>query len=229
MKRLITLITIAFAALILSSNIYGQDRVNRVKLNFLEEGTKLTTFTGWGYDNEAGEWIDCQNFIENQKKYRSWTSASFVSHNDNNIISLQFKTVKYNDIIYHILVWEKWDGHYIYPEILEEWRYYKVKKFMIFSEDEMNKLHNLTNDVYKLEVPTITKGHDNSNIEDVDVIQTGLNKILEDTILSRFMKETIKIYKATDGSIRFAFGYKNIEKAYFEITEKEYNSLMTLK
>ena len=67
------------------------------------------------------------------------------------------------------------------------------------------------------------------DMEIISSIVDALNKILEDTILSRFMKETIKIYKATDGSIRFAFGYKNIEKAYFEITEKEYNSLMTLK
>lgn len=228
MKHFITLISIIILSTI-TLNIYGQDRVNRTKLSFQEESTKLTSVTGWGYDNEAGEWIDCQNFIECQKKYQSYTSPSWISHNDNNIISLQFKTVKYNNNIFHILVWERWDGHYLYPEIYEDWRFYKVKKFMVFTEDDMNKLHNLTNDVYVLEIYTITKGYDNSNIEDVDVIQTGLNKMNDDSIFTKLRKETIKIYKATDGSIRFAFGYKNIERAYFEITEKEYMDLITLK
>lgn len=224
MKHFITIISIIIFSFT-TFTVCGQDRVNRTKLSFQKESTKLTSVTGWGYDNEAGEWIDCQNFIECQKKYKSYTSPSWVSHNDNNIISLQFKTVEYNNNIFHILVWEKWDGHYLYPEIYEDWRYYTVKKFMVFTEDDMNKLHNLTNDVYVLKIYTITKGSNNSNIEDVDVIQSGLIRMNDYT----WMNETIKIYKATDGSIRFAFGYKNIERAYFEITEKEYMDLITLK
>ena len=215
MKHFITIISLIILS-VFSFNIYGQDRVNRAKLNFQEEGIKLTSVTGWGYDNEAGEWIDCKNFIECQKKYKSYTSESWVSHNDNNIISLQFKTIKYNNNIYTILVWEKWDGHYLYPEIYEDWRYYKVKKFMVFSEDDLNKLHNLINDVYELKIYTITKDYDNNNIEDVDVIQTGLNEMDEYSTFTKLRKETIKIYKAIDGSIRFAFGNKNIERAYFE-------------
>lgn len=224
-KYIIAIITI----IISTFNIFtvcGQDRVNRTKLNFQGESTKLTSITGWGYDDEAGEWIDCQNFIECQKKYKSLDHELWTSHKDNNIISLQFKTIEYNDNIFHILIWEKWDGHYRYPSIREDWEYYKVKEFMVFTEDDMRKLHNLTNDVYKFEVNVAIKDYSNNDIEDVDVIQNGLKRISENDYI---MQKTIKIYKAIDGSIRFVFGYENIKKAYFEITEKEYMDLITLK
>lgn len=228
MKHFITIISIIILSFT-TFTVCGQDRVNRTKLSFQEESTKLTSITGWGYDNEAGEWIDCQNFIECQKKYKSYTSPSWVSHNDNNIISLQFKTVEYNNNILYILVWEKWGGHYLYPSIYEDWRYYKVKQFIIFSEEDMNKLNNLTNDVYRFEVAAAIKNDSNNDIEDVDVIQTGLKDISEYGHIPYSMEESIKIYKATDGSVRFTYGNMNIERAYFEITEKEYMDLITLK
>lgn len=228
MKHFITIISIIILSTI-TLNIYGQDRVNRTKLNFQEEGTELTSITGWGYDNAAGEWIGCQNYIETQKKYKSYDSIDWISHNKNNIISIQFKSINYNNTLYYILVWEKWGGHYLYPSIYEDWRYYKVKKFMIFSEEEMNKLHNLTNDVYTFDIATATKDNNNCNIEDVDVIQSGFKSIAEYGHIPYSMKDSIKIYKATDGSIRFTRGEMNMERAYFEISEKEYNDLITLK
>ena len=206
----------------------GQARINRAKIAFNNSGPTLNKVIGWAYDKSVGEWVDCVNLLEGDKRYKKYaTSASWMSHNYNNIIGLQFKTLTCNNVQYYVLVWEKWDGSYKYPNIREDWEYWETKMFMMFTEEEMEKLRNITNDPITIEVPTPSRRRYDSESSDEDVIQTAMNSDYP-------YKTSIIIYKATDGSIRFMFqeyvssyGDK-IDDQYFEISEVDYFNLLNV-
>ncbi|MBQ8864015.1 MAG: hypothetical protein IJ014_04750 [Rikenellaceae bacterium] len=225
-KYLITIILCLVCVLVV-----GQDRINRTKLSFNSEGAKLTNFTGWGFCELTGEWFDCTSVIETDKKYA--TNAQYPlwkSHKFNNIISLQFKTITYNNTPYYTLIWEKWVGAYKYPTIMVDWEYWKTKVFLIFTEENMTQLKSLTSTPVSIKVVSFEKGRYDTNVEDVDIIQTNMNREYIDT-------DFLIIYKATTGSIRFIFKeYLNnekaysdeIEKQYFELNERDYQKLISL-
>lgn len=215
----------AIALCLVCAISFGQDRVNRVKLSFGNEGYVLDKVIGWAYDNSVGEWIDCVNLIEENKQYIKFaTSPSWMSHRFNNIISLQFKTVTCNDIPYYVLVWEKWDGAYKYPSIYEDWEFWKTKLFMMFTEENMRDLRNLTNDPITIKVSTPSRKRYDER-EDVDVIQASMSNSFQS-------ESSIIIYKATDGSVRFMFKqyslFDSIDNQYFEISETEYLKLIDI-
>ena len=223
MKRIFIITTLCFICVA----SFGQDRVNRSKLSFNNEGPVLTDFTGWAYDNEVGEWVGCKNVIEHNKRYSKHANSEiWQSHTLNSIISLQFKTIEYNKTPYYVLLWDKWSGKYTYPHIREDWHHYKVRKFLIVTENDMKILRNLTNKPAIINLPTKTKT--NSDTEDVDVVQTTLDKNYKGSMY-------LVIYKATDGSIRFIFrdyistiSGTGIEKEYFEISEEDYLKLIDI-
>ena len=138
------------------------------------------------------------------------------------------ETITYNDISYYVLVWDKWTGAYKYPTIYEDWEYWRTKIFFMFTEKDMEKLRNLTNNPSTIEILTLTRGRLDQNVQDVDVIQYEMNNNFQ-------QKSKIEIYKATDGSVRFLFkeglfsGIHKIETSYFEISELDYNKLMNIK
>lgn len=209
---------------------YGQERVNRVKLSFDKEGEILTKFTGWAYNDKEGEWVEYANYIDDDKQNKKYKNivTYLMSHRFNNIISLQFKTMTYNESLYYVLVWDKWTGSYKYPSIREDWSYWNSTMYMLFSEEEMQKLKNLTNEPISIIVPTHVRKEysDYDETSDVDVIQSGITKKYQNM-------NSITIYKATDGSIRFLFGSKfqsidTIKKQYFEISEADYLKLINI-
>lgn len=206
---------------------YAQERVNRPKLSFNTEGAIISNITGWYYNDIIGEWVKSIGLLEAEKKYTNM-GPSWRSHSYNNIISLQFKTITYNDISYYVLVWDKWTGAYKYPTIYEDWEYWRTKIFFMFTEKDMEKLRNLTNNPSTIEILTLTRGRLDQNVQDVDVIQYEMNNNFQ-------QKSKIEIYKATDGSVRFLFkeglfsGIHKIETSYFEISELDYNKLMNIK
>lgn len=227
MKRLFTVIVAL--SLLNVVTCYGQDRVNRVKLSFINEGTTLNNITGWAYDNATGEWIDCVNLLESRKQYKKFAKdPSWMSRNFNNIISLQFKTIIFNDVPYYVLVWDKWTGEYRYPTIMEDWEYWNTRLFLMFTEKDMKKLRNLTNKPITISVPAPQRSRFSKEIEDVDIIQTSMDNNL-------YRKVSIKIYRATDGTIRFNFKINNIfissdiDKQYFEMSETDYNNLIKVE
>lgn len=194
---------------------FGQERVNRPKLSFISEGPVLTKFTGWSYNNSSGEWIEHENLICGD------SYAFDASHYKNNIISLQFKTIKYKDTPYYILIWYKKDGAYRYEHIHEDWMAWKTYNYLMFDEINMGYLRDLTNNPISISVPTASKLEIQST-SDVDVIQTEMER-------KYHLNTTIIIYKATDGSIRFMFENildKDISKKYFEISEEDYLKLI---
>lgn len=224
MKKFIYTVIFAFLCVV---NCFSQDRVDRIKLSFNNEGVILNTFTGWTYDKITGEWFDCVNMIADFKREQKHSTLPHkMSFKFNNIISLQFKTIVCNETPYYVLVWEKWEGAYEYPEIYEDWEYWKTKEFLMFTKQNMNKLKNLTNRPITIKVTTPSRGRCPQEIQDVDIIQGEMS--------NRYaLKKSIVIYKATDGNIRFKFlrGYsenESIKYQYFEISEKDYNKLIDI-
>ncbi|MBR5102435.1 MAG: hypothetical protein IK092_04870 [Muribaculaceae bacterium] len=224
MKKFYIIITLAFICAV----GFGQDRVNRVKLSFGNEGAILSNITGWGYDNAVGEWVDCDNFIEYRSQYKQTaTQASWMSHEFNNIISLQFKTITYKENPYYVLIWEKWDGEYDYPNIHEDWNFWKTKVFLMFSQEKMDELKNITNNPKTIKVPITSKRGRWDKSADVDVIQSSMERRYQTTVY-------FTIYKATNGSIRFIFEqllYYNesgIDRGYFEICESDFLNLINV-
>ena len=214
MKRFFIIITLCLICVA----SFGQERVNRPKLHFISEGPILTDFTGWSYNNQSGEWVDHHNVI-------SSSTSTYIdkSYYKNNIISLQFKTIIYKDTPYYVLIWDKWDGYYQYEYIREDWISYKIKNFLMITEDKMESLRNLTNTPITLSIPTPRKS-DSESTADVDIIQSSMD--------SKYTSRTdLIIYKATDGSIRFLFENildKDISKEYFEISEEDYLKLIDI-
>ena len=218
--------------ILFSLSSFGQERVNRTKVKFNHEGIILNKIVGWAYDDETGEWIDWNNCIKTlklSKRYRMHTpnDAIFMSNCFNNIISLQFKTIELNNTPYYVLIWEKYNGAYKYPNIREDWLYWKEKIFLIFTEDNMEKLRNLTATPITLALPSSEKSEVGKVIKDEDIIQTSIN--------SKFpITRSLIIYKATDGcSIRFKFikdlHDKDIKKQYFEISETDFKKFINIR
>lgn len=208
---------------------FGQDRVNREKLSFLDKSNQLTTAVGWSYNTTLGEWIDYNNVIEDDKsykeKYKSLQGSYMMSHSTQNFISIQTKTLVYKDIKYYVLLVEKWDGHYKYPNIKEDWRIYKTMYGYIFTEIEYNKLNNI-NGVMNLETQyMVFMGPYYEKYDEIvflDKIQTNLSSEKSKYIFTY----TFPIKKTETGDIRFyvpnCSSYDKVkadfEKEYFETT-----------
>lgn len=212
---------------------FGQDRVNREKLSFLDKSNQLTTAVGWSYNTTLGEWVDYNNVIENDKsykeKYKSLQGSYMMSHRTQNFISIQTKTLVYKDIKYYVLLVEKWDGDYKYPNIREDWRIYKTMYGYIFTETEYNKLNNIDG-VMNLETQYIVSMgsyyEEYDEIVFLDEIQTNLSS--EKSKYS--FTYTFPIKKTETGDIRFyvpnyfstlsssSYNAVDFEKEYFETT-----------
>lgn len=212
---------------------FGQDRVNREKLSFLDKSNQLTTSVGWSYNTTLGEWVDYNNVIENNKsykeKYKSLQGSYMMSHITQNFISIQTKTLIYKDIKYYVLLVEKWNGDYKYPNIREDWRKYKTMYGYIFTETEYNKLNNI-NGVVNLETQyMVSMGSYYEKYDEIvflDKIQTNLS--FEKSKYSSTY--TFPIKKTESGDIRFyipnsfstsqysSYNKVDFEKEYFETT-----------
>ena len=212
---------------------FGQDRVNREKLSFLDKSNQLTTAVGWSYNTTLGEWVDYNNVIESDKsykeKYKSFQGSYMMSDRTQNFISIQTKTLVYKDIKYYVLLVEKWNGDYKYPNIGEDWRIYKTMYGYIFTETEYNKLNNIDG-VMNLETQyMVSMGSYYENYDEIvflDKIQTNLS-----SEKSKYSSAyTFPIKKTETGDIRFyvpnsfstssysPYNEVDFEKEYFETT-----------
>lgn len=211
---------------------FGQDRVNRVNPTYVSEGYTLTNTMGWNYNDQLGQWIGHPNVIWNKtREFRdNWED---VSRSKNNIYDLQFKTIVINEQLYYILIFNFIYGRYLYPTIYEDWFWTRRKEITILTENEFQKLCNLSN------TPISIYGYKTS-IDEYDSDQNEINYILQETKDNDdFFLRRITIYQATDGSIRFNFDSTskynvkdnenmNLDEQYFEISGEEYLKLIMI-
>lgn len=212
---------------------FGQDRVNREKLSYVDKSEQLINAVGWSYNTTLGEWVDYNNVIENDKsykeKYKSLQGSYMMSHRTQNFISIETRTIVYDSTKYYVLMVEKWDGDYKYPNIREDWRIYKSMCGYIFTETEYNKLHNYNETATLQTQNMISMGSSYEEYDEVvflDKIQTNLN-----SEKSKYWPTYVfVIMKTDDEKIRFyvpyySSSYNKIDfnKKYFETTFDNFN------
>ena len=229
MKKMI----FALIALMVALPMVAQERVNRAKARWIDEGEKVTTITGWAYDDIAGEWVECTNLIEpkaSNKKYAN--SPSWMAHSYNNIISLQFRRLEYEGDTIPVIVRERWEGEFKYPHIMKDWSHWKATDFLVLTRTELEQLGNLSSTPIHINLVTAKQGKYEEDELDVDLIRKQIDNEYP-------WKTAISIYKSNDGHIRFVFQSSyyherlkrmmvDIEKNYFEMTAEEFNSIFCL-
>lgn len=114
----------------------------------------ITNFVGWYYNSEHQKWCGSYNVIgggtyKNSKTPRRLTAGDLAVYDDN-IISMQFKKVKFDGEYYYLLLAPYWKGKYRYPTIEVDWYWKKVTNVYVFTEGEYNKLKNLQEGITKL-------------------------------------------------------------------------------
>jgi hypothetical protein len=185
---------------------FGQDRVNREKLSFLEKSSQLTTSVGWSYNQTLGEWIDYANVIDSDKsyqdKYKTLQGSYHMSRKDQNFISIETKTVLFKDVKYYVLLVEKWNGDFKYPTLREDWRIFKTMYGYIFTETEYNKLNNMSDSVNLETQYTVSMGSFYEKYDEV-VFLDKLQNVFSSEIPKYSSTFIFPIRKTENGNIRF--------------------------
>ncbi len=238
MKNVVMMMTLMMCSITMVS--FGQDRVNREKLSFIDKSDELTTAVGWSYNSTLGEWIDYNNVIDSDKsfkdKFKSLQGSYMMSYKTQNFISIQTKTVVYKGIKYYVLCVEKWNGDYKYPNIKEDWRVFKTMFGYIFTEKEYNKLNKIDGIVdlktqYMVSMGSYYENYDESVF--LDRIQTNLSS--EKSTYQPIY--TFPIKKNENGDIRFyvpnsfstskySFNKVDFSKEYFETSFDNFSKLI---
>ena len=221
---------------------FGQDRVNRLKLSYLAESAKPNPVIGWKFNENTGEWVDYKNMINGNVSYKTYitlnrsnlgfgTSAYTIMSGYNSFLSIQTKTIQVNQKIYYILVVEKFDGYYRYPNLEQDFISYKDTLGLIFDENEYNKLFTkdtLENSVKVLAI--VKNGHFKENTF-IDKLQSlNFEKESNYTFLIKRKNEIVRFYFPFDvRTYRYDFHYNpNFSKEYFETDTANFNILNKL-
>jgi len=235
MRTIFTTFLLSFLVL----SVYGQTRKNREKLSFQDKSDVMSIAIGWSYNSVLGEWVDYENVISVNKEYK--TKSKFMygtfmkSLTSQNFINMITKTIIYNEQKYYVLVVEKWDYYYEYPNLKMDRYCYKNTFGYIFTESEYNKLKDFNKEVQLKTNIVVSIGSKNEKYNE----QKFLDYIL--TEITREISEYSTIYtfpvlKSDEENIRFylpdrfsEYSEYNFDKEYFETTSKNFNKIIFLK
>ncbi|MCR4816406.1 MAG: hypothetical protein K5842_04395 [Bacteroidales bacterium] len=220
---------VVFALCVVSNLLNAQERVNREKIHFTNQSEVLLNATGWAYNETLGEWIDYENVISHNIDYQTIGPTPYMKSHLPNFNSIQVKAITYNGVEYVCLIVNVWKGYYEYPEIMEDWQTYTANVYYFLSKAEYNKLFNLTNKITEIKGWSETRVDSDSYPEEDFVISKLIKSQQNSSNSWHYEPKTfLKVYKATDGNIRFLFktiSEYSIEKNYFETTENNWCKL----
>lgn len=208
--------------------VLAQPRVDgQQKYKVLKSSPVVTNIVGWAYDKGKEKWSGYYNMIldyyKGNNKVPAKPSVHSMSVNDN-IISLQFKKIEYNNSIYYVLIKTFWDGAYHYPALQLD--YYEIKERVISVYDtiEYKKLSNLSEQITS--VKTI---YGQSRYSASLVNYTKLNDQLMRIFNGGDLEScpTITYFKKeNDNVIRFSTWKKDISDKYYEIKKSIFDTLI---
>ena len=227
MKKIFTLLFCLFTIVM----VKAQDRINENVYTFQQSSDLITNIVGWKYNADEGLWISNENFIYHKKN--SYLNDKRFSKGAN---SIQVKSFIYNDEIKYVLILAFNGGHYIYPNIREDWVSYT--EYMVFSLTK-EQLDVILNPIeYKLFLlPCIVYGNyyekrsENWIIRQIIENDKEFYESKKDIPINLSLciygqKISIKKWKDV---VRFNFGMINddilMENSYFEIPINEWNKL----
>lgn len=233
------------------SQSFGQERINRKKLSFEKNSEIMTEAIGYSYNSTLGEWIDYENIISNEKDYKNrynslqsnWNKKRYkssvyediMSEVDQNFISIQTKTIFFNETIYYILTVEKWDGRFEYPKIRADWYRFKQTIGYIFTEAEFKKLDKFDKSI-AIKALSVVVIEDYEETKFLDLIQTQITEKLK-IEKNKYVTETIfPVLKSDEGKIRFYlpvgsnaylpdYPKYDFDKAYFETDQENFSKI----
>ena len=218
--------------------LFGQERINREKLQFVKISKPLKKATGWEYNAALGEWIDYKNVISQDTRYKEGINRLLkgrymMSHYSQNFIKIQTKSVIYKETEYFVLIIEKWNSEIIDINIHEsEWRLYRETFGYIFSKKEYQKLHNIENMVelktkYMVSIEGNREKYNETKF--LGLIQTALETEKNEDDFEYIFP----VLKSTEGAIRFYLPNNSsseskydFDKKYFETNFKNFSKII---
>ena len=147
MKFLRLIITTLVLCVFNSHSVSSQERTVEDDIFYFDSVSEVLQdcFQGWIFDRDSRKWYGNPNVIlrsDLPQNCRKAKKGGFVYSQHTNIYNLQTASIVY-DILgrgekqrYYVLFWQKWKGYYDYPNIQEDWRWYRTYDYYIFSEDE---------------------------------------------------------------------------------------------
>jgi len=224
----------------LVTNVFSQSRVNRSKLSFSNSSEKLSSSTGWSYNETLGEWIDYENVINKDKvyktKYKSLRGEYMMSRIKQNFIDIKTKSLSINEEKYFVVMVRKWNGRYKYPSIYEDWYSWEEVQGFIFTENEYSKILNFTGEI-KLETNNYVElGSSYEKYDETVFLDLIQNELKSDNKYSS--KYTFPVLKTTSDElevIRFyvpqvftksKFNSYNFEKEYLETSPENFDKII---
>ncbi len=204
MKFKLTLIALLLT--VFTVQIFGQERTNREKISFETTSGTLLKATGWANNSTLGEWIDYENVISDNKdykvKYKSLQGPHMMSSRGQNFQKVQTRTTTYKGTTYYVLIVDKWNGRFEYPNIYRDWYKFKQTIGYIYTKAEYQKLLNIESLVelktqYWVSIGSKYDKYDETKF--LDLIQTELAREK-----SEYSAEfTFPVMKSKEGAIRF--------------------------
>lgn len=224
-----------FFLLTISLPGFTQERVNRPKLKFEASSDTLTKATGWAYNETLGEWIDFENVISNDKKYKEEYASldiSMRSYTKQNFNFINFKQLTFKGLKYYILTINQYSGKYTYPEVYIDWNHFEHTVGFIFTENEfqkLNKIDSITELKTKIKISVGSKYEQYNETLFLDLIQTALN-----TETTEYAPTYLfPVMKSKEGMIRFylpddfsKYNSYNFDSAYFEVDPKSFSKII---
>jgi len=217
--------------------LLGQERTNREKINFVKISKPLEKAKGWEYNETFGKWIDYNNVISQNTRYKEGIyrlekGRFMMSNYSQNFIKIQTKSVIYKETEYFVLVIEKWEGEIVDIDVHEsQWRSYRQTDGYIFSKEEYQKLHNIENlvELKTKYMVSIGESEKYNEAKFLALIQTAL----EAGKSEGSFEYIFPVLKSTEGAIRFYLpehsssnSKYNFDKKYFETSLKNFSKII---
>ena len=223
----------------------SQPRVDgKITAKVVRSSPIITNIVGWEYDMTTKKWCGYYNTLRNiycqNNKIPKRISPSKMS-SCTNIISMQTKSVLFNEEKYYLLIMPYYIGAWRYPNILQDWYYGKAYHLYILKKDEYEKMKNLVDGInYIKVVKGTTYGHpsfswfetfnqafisifddEKGYIDDSDCLNFYIKK--ENDNIIRF--QDLSYEKLDTGIKNEMFESPNFDMRYFEIKKTEYLKL----
>lgn len=219
MKKFLILILITI------NGLSAQSRINSETITYHKESDYITEATGWCI-NSSGIWVGNKNLIYTSESPRILK----LGLSEQNFIKMNSASFFYEGKKYYVINVYKYRGSYI----LEEWTSNKIRDVFIFTERDFNKLRK-----FKKTLKLVTNKHKMLFNDSEELLKSAFNS-------SFGSKYHFRVYRSDEGKIRFLlpqskyyaydsrvirnnrYCFDDIESSYFEISEEEFNKLISI-
>jgi len=227
--------TFVLVLFIITQCVFAQSRTDRETYVFEKKSPKLTKAKGWKQNETSGKWIKNDNLIDDKPNTYGDISLSFESQN---FKSLQICALNYKGKDLYVLLVEKLNGKYRYPNIHQDWEMFKETQFFVLDRKGYEFLKTHINGKWNQEITMVSEVYgemdtyiDASNYNETNLI-AAIVKMLDEGTGYYKGKMTLNSQNV-DGKdvVRFLvpdksdFDFDKIREEYFEVDLSEFQKL----